>query len=130
MREAADNGKLGLLEPVWRAADKALAVAQNRLELFRVEAQEEKVRLFEMVLLASTIMVLGALALALATFALVSLALKGDAFFVIPCLAAAYAIGAAWAWRGLRVRMKATPPFESSAEELKKDRQFFQTPID
>lgn len=130
MREAADNGRLGLLEPVWRAADKALAVAQNRLELFRVEAQEEKVRLFEMLLLASTIMVLGSLALALITFALVTFALQRDAFFVIPCLAVVYAVGAAWAGRGLWARMKATPPFEGSAEELKKDRECFRAPID
>jgi uncharacterized membrane protein YqjE len=53
MRVESNNGQVGILEPLWRLLDDILAVAQNRIELFRAEAQEEKVRLVELLLLAS-----------------------------------------------------------------------------
>ena len=126
MRDAIDNNGGGasvksLLEPVWKLLNSILAAAQNRLELFRVEAQEEKIRLFEILMLASVVMVFGTLAVGIGTFAIVALLWKAGATAAIGGVVAAYGIGAAVAWRALRARLK-IPAFAATAEELRKDR--------
>jgi uncharacterized membrane protein YqjE len=122
MRETPNNGG-GLLDPVWNILDQTLAAAQNRLELFRVEAQEEKIRLVEIVLLASAIMVLGTLALALATFLTVLLAWRSGSMIALAALTIAYIAGACVAGRLLRARLQSPPPFAATAEEFRKDRE-------
>lgn len=107
--------------------DGGLAIVENRLELFRVEAQEEKVRLFEIILLASALMVLGTLALAVATFAIVMVVWQNGTLIVLPVVIAAYAIGAFMAWRALRARLKEGPPFAGSVDELRKDREWVRS---
>lgn len=126
MRDAIENGGGGvtvtsLIEPVWKLLDSVLAAAQNRLELFCVEAQEEKIRLFEILMLASVVMVLGTLAVGIGTFAIVALLWKAGATTAIGGVVAAYGVGAAIAWRALRARLK-IPSFAATAEELRKDR--------
>ena len=41
MREAANHGAGGILDPVWRLLDNTLAAAQNRIELFQAPALDE-----------------------------------------------------------------------------------------
>jgi uncharacterized membrane protein YqjE len=124
MRDLAHNGSAGgILEPVWRLMDNAIAAAQNRLELFRVEAQEEKIRFVEVFLLASAIIILGALALAVATFAIAIYIWRSGPEIALTFLILTYATGAGVAWRLLRARLKSEKPFASSAAELEKDRE-------
>jgi uncharacterized membrane protein YqjE len=123
MRDFANNGHSSLLDPIWRLLDTGLATAQNRLELFRVEAREEKIRIFQIILLVSALIILGTLALALATFAIAIVVWQSGALIVLPCVIAAYAIGAGMAWRALRARLNGEGPFAASAEELRKDRE-------
>lgn len=126
MRDIANNGhgSARLLDPLWRMLDGGLAIVENRLELFRVEAQEEKVRLVQIILLALALMVLGTLALAVATFAIVMVVWQTGTLMVLPVVIAAYAIGAYLAWRALRARLKQEPPFAASVGELRKDREW------
>jgi uncharacterized membrane protein YqjE len=123
MREVGNNGRGGILEPVWKALDTAVAAAQNRLELFRVEVQEEKVRVMELALLASAIIVLGTLALTVGTVAVVMVVWNDGGLIALACLASGYAIGAFAAWRALKARLKSEPPFAGTSEELRKDRE-------
>jgi uncharacterized membrane protein YqjE len=124
MRELAQNRSAGgLLEPVWGLLENALAAAQNRLELFRVEVQEEKLRFVEVVLLASALVVLATLTLALATFTLAIYLWREGPEIGFSVMILTYAIGAGLAWRLLKARLKRTPLFADSAAELEKDRE-------
>src|SRR4051812_40813083 len=114
MRESSHNGAGGILEPVWRLADHTLAAAQNRIELFQVEAQEEKARLLEIILLASVFTVLLTLGLAAATFAIVLIVWRDGAMIALACLIIAYIAGAGAAGHLLHARLKAAPPFAAS----------------
>jgi uncharacterized membrane protein YqjE len=116
------NGAGKLLDPVWDLLDTALAAAQNRLELFRVEAQEEKTRMVEVFLLASAILILGALALGMATFSMVYFFWWNGPEIAFSILILTYAAGAGVAWRLLKARLKSETLFASSAAELEKDR--------
>jgi uncharacterized membrane protein YqjE len=117
------NGAGGILEPVWGLLDNVLAAAQNRLELVRLEAQEEKLRLLEVFLLASAIVVLGTLALAVATFTILFYVWWNGPEIALSIVILAYAIGAGVAWRLLKARLKSGTPFADSIAELKKDRE-------
>ena len=131
MRDVANNGQAServnghssLLDPLWSMLDGALATAHNRFELFRVEAREEKIRIFQIILLASALIVLGTLALALATFAIALVVWQEGSLIILPGVIAAYAIGAYLAWRALRARLHGEAPFAASADELRKDRE-------
>jgi uncharacterized membrane protein YqjE len=123
MRDTATNGQQGLFEPVWRLVDHSLRLVQNRLELISVEAQEEKIRLFEMLLLASAIIVLATLALALTTVGIILYFWETGADLAIALLAISYATAAGFAWRAFQARLKAPRPFSASIEELQKDRE-------
>ena len=123
MNDVASNGHGSLLDPVWKLLDTTLATAQNRLELFRVEAREEKIRIFQIILLVSALMVLGTLAVALATFAIAIVVWQSRSLIILPCVIAIYAIGAYAAWRALRARLNGEDPFAATSEELRKDRE-------
>jgi uncharacterized membrane protein YqjE len=92
MRGVANDGHGGILEPVWKLLDNALAVAQNRLDLFRVEAQEEKIRFAQMLLVTSAIIVLATLSLALGIITIVMLAWQDGLLTALVLLSAACAI--------------------------------------
>jgi uncharacterized membrane protein YqjE len=123
VRDIANNGHSGLLDPLWGMLDTALATALNRLEIFRVEVREEKLRIFQIILLASALIVLGTLALAMAAFAIAMVVWQEGSLIVLPCVIAAYAIGAWLAWRALRARLSGEAPFAASVNELRKDRE-------
>ena len=123
MRTLANNGSAsGILDPLWGFLENTLAAAHNRLELFRVEAQEEKIRFMEIFLLASTVVILGTLALAVATFAIAIYIWRSGPEIALTFVISTYALGAVVAWRLLRARLKSQKPFASSAAELEKDR--------
>ncbi|HUS37664.1 MAG TPA: phage holin family protein [Verrucomicrobiae bacterium] len=122
MRVESNNGQVGILEPLWRLLDDILAVAQNRIELFRAEAQEEKVRLVELLLLASAVIVLTTVGLTLGICAvIVAVGVEHRVMALIAC-AAICGTGAGLIGRALRRRLD-SEVFASFAEELRKHRQ-------
>jgi uncharacterized membrane protein YqjE len=127
MRDDRNNGQTGLLDPVWRLLDNVLGVAQNRVELFRVEAQEEKIRLVEMLLLTSLITVLATLSLVLGILVMAMMAWQHGLLAALAFLSLGCAIGAGLAWRALKSRL-ATAPFADFSGELRKDRQCIPRP--
>ena len=126
MRDGTINGHdagASLLSPLWKIVNNTLAAAQNRIELFQLEAQEEKVRLLAILLLASAITVLGTLAVAVATFVIAIMVWQNGWLIILSCLGAVYALGAFWAWRALGARLKGEAPFSATVGELRKDRE-------
>jgi uncharacterized membrane protein YqjE len=127
MRVESNNGQVGILEPLWRLLDDILAVAQNRIELFRAEAQEEKVRLVELLLLASAVIVLTTVALTVGIAAVVVAVGVEHRVTALVVLAALFGTGAGLTGRTLRRRLD-RDVFASFAEELRKDRQCIPPP--
>lgn len=123
MNSTGNSGQGGILEPIWRLLDNVLAAGQNRLELFQVEAREEKIRVVHMLLLTSAITVLATLALALTIVAIVMMAWPDGLLMALAMVIAGCAIGAGLAWRALSKRLGDPAPFAASSEELRKDRQ-------
>jgi uncharacterized membrane protein YqjE len=115
----------GLFASLKRMADTAIRLAENRLELFVVELQEEKTRVIHALMWACAALFLAAMALIVLTFALVvvfwdHVLLR---FVMISVLFVAYAGGAAFCYWMLRGRLAAaSAPFQSTLQEFKKDR--------
>jgi uncharacterized membrane protein YqjE len=117
-----DEGHPGLLDALKRFTRTAAALAQNRLELFLVEWQEERARLFGMLLLAAAGVVCGLMALIVLTFTLVVVFWDQHAIAVLACLGVAYAAGAALAFLELNSRLGRSDAFSGTLAEFKKDR--------
>ena len=127
MRVESNNGPVGILKPLWRLLDDILAVAQNRIELFQAEAKEEKVRLVELLLLASAIVILTTIGLSLGIAAIVVAIDAAHRVIALAILGGMCATGAALVGRTLRRRLD-REVFASFAEELRKDRQCIPRP--
>ncbi len=116
------ESKEGVWASVKRICDTLLATAQNRVELFAVELQEEKCRLIEAILCAAAVAVLGMLTLTLATFTLVILFWENGRFVALISLSLVYLVGTLLAWRALKTRLNSGSAFTATIDELKKDR--------
>jgi uncharacterized membrane protein YqjE len=112
----------GLANALRRMADSLLAIAQNRLELFSVEAGEEKLRLIEALFLAVAFFFIVLLALLVLTLGLIFLAPPEWRPWVLGGFVLVYfsASGVIWIALGKRIR-NWPPPFSSTLAEFKKD---------
>ncbi|MFH1067360.1 MAG: phage holin family protein [bacterium] len=117
---------MGLLATGRRLLDNGLALLQTRVELFSVEWQEEKQRVIAALIWASAALFLSAMALTVATFAIVflvwesrearSIALIGVTLF--------YFFAALFSGLMLKKKLRETcAPFMDSLREIRKDRQ-------
>ena len=114
--------KPGVWASLQRILDALLATAQNRVELFAVELQEEKHRLVEAILCAAAVAAFGMMTLTLVTFTVVILFWENGRLAALAGLSVLYLIGTALAWRALQARLKARSAFASTLDEIKKDR--------
>jgi len=110
----------------WLATGKrilrsAYDLAQTRLELFLVELKEERLRLFDALLLLVLGVVGLLMTLVLLTFTLV-LIFWDHRVLVLVILILLYGLGAAAAFWTLRQRLSDWQAFPATLEELKKDR--------
>ena len=112
----------GLLETLHRLGAAALAVFQNRLELLAVELQEERVRLFNALLLMAAIVALGFVTLALAAFALAVVAWNEYGVLGLAALSGLSLVGTLLAHWRLRVHLRNWPLLSNTLAELRKDR--------
>jgi uncharacterized membrane protein YqjE len=106
-----------------RASDTLLGLAQNRLELFALELQEEKIRilsLFTWLAVALAIVVTGLL-IGLITLAVYCWSVSG--YFGLAGLALALlSIGSAMLWAVHAQLQRKPPPFAATIGEFSKDR--------
>ena len=126
MSEALET-KPGILVSLKRILDTLLATAQNRVELFAVELQEEKCRVVEAMLCAAAVAAFGMMTLSLVTFTVVLLFWENGRLPALAGLSVLCLVGTALAWRALQSRMKTRSAFAGTLDELKKDRSCFGT---
>lgn len=117
--------RAGIFESARKLGRTGVAVLQNRLELFAVELEEQKVRLVRVLVLAGAAIFLGNTALLAVSATIVVAAGKQARLGVLIGLSIVYAGAALWAVLALRKELRsAPPPFEESVTELKKDSEW------
>jgi uncharacterized membrane protein YqjE len=112
----------GLFGSVRRVADNCLSSVYNRVELFGLELQEEKLRLVRLLLWASAALFATFLAITIATIALVFIFAPPNRPVVAIGFGVLYTVIAVVTWIKLRGQIKdAPPPLADTMAELKKD---------
>jgi len=111
----------GLLATGKRILRTLYSLAETRLELFLVEFQEERVRLFNALLLVGACLVCAFMVLALVTLTLLVIFWEEHRILVLVLLTLAYAGGAGWSFCKLRRRLEQWQSFQATLEQFKKD---------
>ena len=104
-----------------RVLRAAAAVAQNRLELLLVEVQEERERLFDMLLVAAGAVACGLMALILISFTLVVIFWDEHRLAVLIGLSLIYIAAAIVGFWQLNTRLRNWQGFAATLAEFKKD---------
>jgi uncharacterized membrane protein YqjE len=125
--EDSSPGPGGLLASGKRILRSVCDLAQCRLELFLIELKEERLRLFDALLLMVLGVVCALLTLVLLTFTLV-LIFWDYRVLVLVLLTLLYGLGAVAAFWTLRQRLRDWQAFAATLEELKKDRACLDKP--
>lgn len=112
----------GVFGSVRRMADACLSSVHNRVELFGLELQEEKIRLVRLLLWTGAALFASFLAITVITIAVVMFFPPANRPLVVGIFAALYAIIAILLGLKLRSEVKdAPPPLADTTAELKKD---------
>jgi len=112
----------GVFASLRRLLKTVLAIAQSRLELLLVEAQEERWRFFDALLLAGVVLILTLMTLMAATVTIVVLCVRADRLDLVVALVLLYLAGTILSFWRLRTRLKNWVPFSATLAELKKDK--------
>jgi len=115
----------GLLARGKRILTSLWDLAQTRLELFLVEWQEERVRLFDSLLLAALGAVCALMTLLLLTFTLLAIFWEEHRALVLVVLTLGYAAGTGVSFWALRNRLRRWQAFSATLDQIKKDRACF-----
>lgn len=122
---AEKPGPRGIVESVRSFGHHGLGFVQNRLELFAVELEEQKLRFIRLLILAAAAIFLGNTALLVISATIVVLVGEHARLGVLVGLSVVYAGGAIWAALALARELRSTPPaFGNSLAELKKDTEW------
>jgi uncharacterized membrane protein YqjE len=114
----------GLFRSLRRMFDSAMALVQNRFELFTIELQEEKIRAFDLLLRAAAVMVLGFMTLIAATALVVVWLWDTSPVAVLAIVTLAYGLAAGIIGYSLKHRLQRGPtPFAGTLAQFKKDRE-------
>ena len=120
MAERDQSG--GLFSSVRRIADTCLSSVHNRVELFGLELQEEKLRLMRLLLWTGAALFASFLAITVITIAAVMCFPQDKRTVVVSAFGVSYAIMAIVLGLKLRSEVKsAPPPLADTTAELKKD---------
>jgi uncharacterized membrane protein YqjE len=111
----------GVFESSKRFLRATATIAQNRLELLLVEVQEERTRLFDMLMLAAGAVAFGLMALITISFTLVVVFWDDHRVAVLVGLSVIYVLAAAAGFWQLNTRLKKWQAFSATLAELKKD---------
>jgi uncharacterized membrane protein YqjE len=119
----------GIFQSFRRFCDSALALAQNRLELFGLEVEEQKARLLRVLLLGAAAIFLANTAVLVITATIIVLVGENARVPVLVSLCVFYALLATVAFVLLRKELRSAPPaFHETLSEFKKDRQWLNLP--
>lgn len=120
--EEPEQSTPGIFASLGRLLRTVIVIAQNRLELLLVEAQEERWRFFDALLLAGVVLILALMTLMAATITIVVLCVKADRLDLVVALVLLYLAGTIFSLLRLRTRLKKWAPFSATLAELKKDK--------
>ena len=115
----------GITTLVGRLARTGLGALENRLELFAVEWQEERLRLTELAIWGMALLFLANLGVLLLTATILFLVREDFRLYVAGGFTVIYLAGAVVAWFGLKSLLK-HEPFTESIDQVKKDREWLQ----
>lgn len=121
--ESATPASAGFVGALRALADGLLASAQDRLELFTVELQEEKFRLIQIIVWISAAIFAGGLAITFASITFVYLFWESARLTVLVTLTLVYSgalVAVIVAFR--RYLARQPRPFAASLQEIKNDR--------
>ncbi len=118
-----------LFDSLRRMLEAVLGLAQRRLELFAVEAQEEKFRVLDLLFRAAAVIVLSLLTLVAATATLVVALWNTSPVLVLVLVTVGYGLAAVALAASLRRRLREGPkPFAGTLEEFRKDHEWLGKP--
>jgi len=123
----SSEGPGGVLSAGKRILRSVSELAQARFELFLVELKEERIRLFDAVLLVVVGVICALMTLVLLTFTLV-LVFWDHRVLVLILLISIYGLTAGGAIWTLRRRLRDWNAFAATLDELKKDRACLDKP--
>jgi uncharacterized membrane protein YqjE len=113
----------GWLDALRRSGDSVLGLVQNRLEIFSVELQEEKLRTIKLLIWLGVALALGIAAILVAAGALAIFLWQVAGYWGLVGLALLTLGGAAGIVLWLRQQLHTGPtPFSTTVAEFKKDR--------
>lgn len=118
----------GILATVTQLFHTLRDVAENRVELFLLELKEERMRLFDALLLAAAGIVCALMTLVMVTLTIVVIFWDTHRLLVLGLVTAAYAAAATVALVKLRSRLQRWQAFSATLQEFKKDRACFKKP--
>ena len=116
----------GLLSTVSRAVRTLRETVENRVELFLLEAKEDRLKLFEALCLAVVAVVLALMTMALITLTVVVIFWDTHRLLALVIVTLTYGTGATVAFVKLRSRLKNWQSFQATLEQLEKDRACFK----
>jgi uncharacterized membrane protein YqjE len=116
----------GLLATVTRMLKTLRDIVENRIELFLVEWQEERLRLFDALVLTLIFAICALMTLILITLTVIIVFWDTHRVLVLVLLILAYAGAAVAAFCALRSRLRRWQAFSTTLEQIKKDRACFE----
>lgn len=117
-----------MFSTVTRMFQRLRDTAEIRLELFLLELKEERIRLFDALLLAGVVIVCALMTLIMLTMTVVVIFWDGHRLLVLTAVTVVYALAAAVAIMKLRSHLQRWESFAATIEELKKDSECFKKP--
>jgi uncharacterized membrane protein YqjE len=119
--------KPGILSSLRNLARTGVAILENRIALFTIEMEEEKLRLLGMFLWMAVAVLASTLAVLLVTLTVVLLFPEAARVYVLAAFSLFYLTAAAAAFINLRNRLKdGPPPFQETLAQLRKDRSWLE----
>lgn len=103
-------------------------LAESRVELFLVELREERIRLFDALLLAAAGIVCALMTLVMITLTVLVMFWDTHRLLALLLITLAYAVAAVVAFVKLRFRLQHWQAYSATLEELKKDCACFKKP--
>jgi uncharacterized membrane protein YqjE len=120
--ESPEDKQPGLFASLKRLLKTVAAIAENRLELLLVEWQEERLRFFEVLLLAGIVLILVLMTLMVVTLTIVAVCVINHRIGLVVALGLVYLLATIGAYWRLRSRLKGWAPFAGTLAEIKKDK--------
>lgn len=124
MEESGESAP-GVVASVQRLFKTVLAIAHNRVELFLVEAQEERWRLFQLLFMLGVVLILSLMTLMAVTLTVIVVCLEAERMDLVIGLVLLYLAATIVSIWLLNVRLKQRAPFAGTLAEMEKDKACF-----